>query len=117
MTLAEIGVLASLALNIGIAIAGATWGIAKIRETVRTEIAAHKEKIDQEIDAVGRSFGETTAAIRQKVHEVELYAANNYVRREGFYKVQETLTADIKAMGDELKKRLERMELKIDSKT
>ena len=41
--------------------------------------------------------GETFSALRQKIHDVELWA-----RRDGFYKIQEPLSAEIKTTQDEL---------------
>lgn len=116
MGIAEWVAVAGLALNMVIAIVGVTWGIAKIRDTVRTEIDAHRDRFNVDIDDLRKNFGETAAALRQKVSDVELYAANQYVRREGFYEVQKQLAGDIKAMGEQIAARLERMENKIDSK-
>lgn len=124
MTLSEIGVIASLLLNVGIAIAGATWGIAKIKDAVRDAIDKHKDHFNGELEHISRNFGETVQAIRQKVHEVELgmvrfesEAADKFIRRDSFAEVRQELAAEIKDLGRELKDRLERMEHKIDTKT
>jgi len=116
MGVAEWVAIAALALNVVVAIVGVTWGIARIKEAVRAEIDAHRDRFSGDIDELRKGFGETVAALRQKISEVELYAANQYVRREGFYEVQKQLAGDIKAMGEQIAARLERMELKIDSK-
>lgn len=117
MTFAEIGVLASLALNLGIAIVGATWGIAKIKDAVRDAIDAHKEKYDQELDALGRAFGETAQAIRQKIHEIETWARDEFVRKGSFEGAVNRMENTVGEQFKEIKQRLERMETKIDSKT
>lgn len=117
MTIVEIGVLASLALNVSIAIVGATWGIAKIKDAVRAEVASHKEKIDLELDALGRSFGETAAAIRQKVHDIETWSRDEFVRKGSFENVMTRMEKTGGAQFDKIEARLERMEGKIDSKT
>lgn len=117
MTLAEMGVLASLALNVAIAIVGATWGIARIKDAVRDAIDAHKEKYDQELDSLGRSFGETAAALRQKVHEVETWARDEFVRKGSFEGAVNRLERTVGDQFTKLEARLERMESKIDSKT
>jgi hypothetical protein len=116
MGVAEWVAIAGLALNVLVAVVGVTWGITRIRDAVRGEIDAHRDKFNDDIDNLRDNFGETAAALRQKIAEVELYAANQYVRREGFYEVQKQLAGDIKAMGEQIAARLERMELKIDSK-
>lgn len=85
--------------------------------TLRKDFGVSKDEIDKKQDIHSHDFGETITAMREKINQVELYAANTYVRRDGFYKVQEQLTTDIKVLGDKIDKRLERMEAKIDSKT
>lgn len=117
MMIAEIGVLASLALNGAIAIVGATWGIANIRKAVRDAVDAHKEKYDQELDALGRSFGETAQAIRQKLHEVETWARDEFVRKGSFEGAVNRLERTVDDKFNKIEARLERMETKIDSKT
>lgn len=97
--------------------AGGVWKLSRVESALRKDITDSRDEIEEKQRQHSREFGETVAAIRQKVADVELYGANNYVRREGFYKVQEALTADIKAMGDKIELRLSRMETKIDSKT
>lgn len=116
MDLSEWVAITGLLLNILIAVVGVTWGISRIRDAVRGEIDAHRDRFNVDIDDLRKAFGETGAALRQKISEVELYAANQYVRREGFYEVQKQLAGDIKAMSEQIAARLERMELKIDSK-
>lgn len=98
---------------VGTLIAG-VWKLSQLEVRLRGDISKARDEIEMRQDQHSREFGETIAALRQKVADVELYAANNYVRRDGFYKVQEQLTADIKALGLEIKGRLERMEAKID---
>lgn len=117
MNLTEIGVLSSLALNVSVAVVGATWGIAKIKDAVRDALDAHKREIDVELDALGRSFGETAQALRQKINDVELDMAKSYMRRESFYQVKGEMSSEIKEFRKELKDRLDRLETKIDSKT
>lgn len=101
---------------VGTIVAG-VWKLSRLEIALRGDIEKARDEIEVRQDTKTHEFGETIAAIRQKVADVELYAANNYVRRDGFYKVQENLEGSIRALGDELKSRLERMEVKIDSKT
>lgn len=108
---------AAFVLNfVGTIVAG-VWKLSRLELALRADIGKARDEIELRQDGRSHEFGETIAAIRQKVGEVELYAANNYVRRDGFYKVQDSLTNSIQSLGQELKSRLERMEAKIDSKT
>jgi uncharacterized coiled-coil DUF342 family protein len=115
MTITELGVIASLALNIGIALVGATWGISKIETAVRKAIDEHREKYDQDLNELGRNFGETSAALRQKVHEVETWARDTFVRRDSFLAMVTEVRSSVDALGARIEKRLERMETKIDN--
>lgn len=106
----------SLCLNIGIAIVGATWGITKIKDAVRDAIDKHRQKYDDDLDSLGRSFGEGLAALRQKVHELETWARDEFVRKGSFESSTNRMERTIAAEFDKLEKRLDRMEAKIDSK-
>ena len=116
MSIAEIIALTGLGLNVMVAAIGLTWGLAKIRDTIRDEIDSHRIKFDDELDSVGRSFGESLAAIREKIREVELFCRDTFLRRDSFYEVTKGVTADLKALSDRIETRLERMEAKIDSR-
>jgi hypothetical protein len=115
MTITEIGVMLSLALNIGIALVGATWGIAKIETAVRKAIDEHREKYDEDLNKLERNVGETGLAIRQKIHELETWARDTFVRRDSFLAMVTEVRSSMSALGDRLEKRLERMETKIDN--
>jgi len=128
MTISEIGAVASLVLNIGIAIVGATWGIAKIKDAVRDAMDKHKEQYAGQLTELTRGFNDTFAALRQhindvdgklwkKISEIELDTAKNYLRKDNFYQVKSEISSEIKEFRTELKERLERLENKIDTKT
>lgn len=115
MTLTEWIAVGSLCLNMGIAVVGATWGIGKIRDAVRDAIEKHREKYDADLDAMGRSVGEGIAAIRQKVHEVETWARDAFVRKDSFESAMGRLEDTVTNQFDKIEARLERMEGKIDN--
>ena len=117
MTLVELVAIGSLCLNVGIAIVGATWGITKIKDAVRDAIDKHREKYDDDLDALGRSFGEGMAALRQKVHELETWIRDEFVRKASFEWSANRLERTVSEQFDKLEKRLDRMEAKIDSKS
>lgn len=108
---------AAFALNFVATIIIGTWKLGQLQLAIGDKITHARSEIEDRQDSHLREFGETAAAIRQKVADVELYTANNFIRREGFYKVQEQLTGDIKTLGEKIETRLLRMEVKLDSKT
>lgn len=61
-----------------------------------------------------REFGETVAAVRLKVQEVELFSRDTFLRRVSFYKAQENIETSITRFAEKIETRLERMEEKID---
>lgn len=117
MTLGEYTAIMSLGLNILVAVVGATWGIAKIKDTVRDAMEMHRKEVNDQMDTLSRSFGETVAALREKINQVELDMANNYTRRQSVYSLREELRTELRELGKELKESLQRMEAKLDSKT
>ena len=116
MAVAEMIALAGLTLNILVAVVGLTWGIAKIRSTVRDEIAAHRQKFDSELHQLRLNTGEIAAALRQKITEVELFNRDTFMRRDSFYEAMKGYGADVREQFGKVEQRLERMEAKIDSK-
>ncbi len=107
---------AGLTLNVLVAVVGLTWGIAKIRDTVRSEIATHREKFDADLNSLRLSTGEIAAALRQKITEVELFKRDTFMLRDSIYEVMKGYGADMRGQFDKIEQRLERMESKIDSK-
>lgn len=104
-------------IHLGCIIAGGTWALSQLKASVIAALTEHQKETDAEFAVVRREIGETGAALRQKINEVELWARDNYVRREGFYKVRDDLDAAISKLGDKIDNRLERMEAKIDNKS
>jgi hypothetical protein len=96
---------------------GGLWKLTRVEKALSDKIEESKEDVERKQEEHSRNFGETIAAIRQKVADVELYGANNYVRRDSFYKVQETISQDIKSLGAQMEARFVRLEAKIDTKT
>lgn len=117
MTIIEIVAISSLGLNVVIAVVGATWGITKIKDAVRDAIDKHRQKYDDDLDSLGRSFGEGLSAIRQKVHDLETWIRDEFVRKASFEGSSNRMERTISDQFDKLEKRLERMEAKIDSKS
>lgn len=92
-----------------------TWRLSAVVIELKDAIAASRAEVEERQEIIVRQFGETAQAIRQKIHEVEIWARDEFVRREGFYKVRDDLVGDLKNMGDKIEARLERMETKIDA--
>lgn len=105
-----------------------TWKLTRVEISLREEIASSRTEVETRQDEKSREVGETISALKEqlriveqrwseKIREIELYCRDTFVRRDGFYKVREEMANDIRALGEKLEQRLERMEAKIDSKT
>ena len=100
----------AVVLNILVTVIGGIWKLSRVELALRDAIDTSGREIDERIDEQGRRFGENIYAIREKIKEVELYIRDNYVQHESFYTVKDDLGSDIKQLGADLSKRLDRME-------
>lgn len=107
---------AAFVVNILVLVIGGTWRLSRMEVALRDEISKSRAEVEERQDRLSRECGESVAAVREKVREVELFCRDTFVRRDGFYKVRDELAADIKTLGEKIEARLERMEAKIDSK-
>lgn len=105
---------ASLIINIIVLLVGLTWKLSRLELALREAINSSRSEIDERLDSSVREFAETAMALRQKINEVELWARDNFVRRDGFYKVRDDLAAEIKSLAVVIDRRMERLEVKID---
>ena len=113
---------ASLLLTVLQRIWGGSWGLAgklaEMEKGLRQAIIGLHQRGGGEAGAALRHvFGETVAALREKIREVELFNRDTFLRRDEFYKVTAQNSEALKSMGEKIEARLERMEAKIDAKT
>jgi hypothetical protein len=80
-------------------------------------ITAVKTDLEERQDKAAREHGEALSALRQKIHEVEMWARDTFVRRDSFLAVVNEVKSGFNDLGKRIEQRLERMEEKIDSKT
>ncbi len=88
--------------------------IAQTEISVQQLIAAHRIDVQALIDQDRRMLGETIAAIREKVNDVQREGLTLYVRRESFYAMLEQLKDMRTAFEDDIKERLRSIEAKFD---
>ena len=107
----------ALFLNVLVLPAVGIWKLTRVEVALRGAIAASRQETDDRIETNARAVGETIAAIREKVREVELYCRDTFIRRDSFMQVQASMEASLHALGVDLKDWLGRLEKKIDTKT
>ena len=86
-------------------------------ERIEEDILGLQRQIVSEGATRSREAGESIAAIRQKVHEVETWSRDNFLRRESFTQTMAAYEARSTESRNDLKDRLGRIESKIDHMT
>jgi hypothetical protein len=102
--------LAAFALNFVGTIVGVTWKLTRVEIALRDAITAERREIDGHMERQSREFGETAAALRQKIHEVEVWSRDTFVRSDGFQSVKNELSQEMKDIAKLINQRLERIE-------
>lgn len=123
METAHVAVLISgtvLAITVVQHLFGGGWRLASKLSSLETSLKQSmtdlKADIDERSDRYAKDYGETAAAIRTKMHEIELDMAKHYMRHDSFYQANSENKDNIEAAFKRIDIRLERMEKKIDEK-
>jgi hypothetical protein len=114
-SIAGAGLLATI---IGMAVK-TTRAITRSEVEIRTDFDAQIDNLQRDIahleksakdrsDLMTREFGETVSAIRQKVHDVEMFTRDTFVRKDSFELVVGRLEKSIEKLGDKIEDKLER---------
>jgi signal transduction protein with GAF and PtsI domain len=92
-----------------------TW-LSQTEISLREAINASRDDIEDKQDRMTREFGETVTAIRQKVHEIETWARDEFVRKGSFDIAMGRVEKMLGDQFDRIEIRMDRMEKKIDDK-
>lgn len=112
-------------LNVVVLAIGGTWALSRQAQTIQESISVSRRETDTEFqklrdeihlehDDFLRRFGDSLAAIRQKVSEVELWARDEFVRRDDFYRILDGINKSITALGEKIDARVDRLESKLE---
>lgn len=122
----------ALLLNVIIAVRNSQWGLPDRLKEMETRIMAavqqHKSAIDvamdklradttETTDTMRHDFGETAAAIREKVSEFEKWSRDNFVRETHFADVMRETREAMRANAKERDMRLDRIDASIERLT
>jgi hypothetical protein len=116
---------AGFVLNVIVLLIAGTWALSRHGREIENAIFKSRQETDNEIDKLRgelrtehddfmRRFGDSLAAIRAKVNEVELWARDEFVRRDDFYRILDGINKSITALGDKIDARTDRLESKIE---
>lgn len=106
-----------LALQAGVLAVGFTWKLATVKEALSEDIISHRDEVKDEMAADRRIVGEALQALRQKINDVELEGAKNYVRRESWHQAMNQLQTQLQAADKAAEERVLRIESKLDRLT
>jgi hypothetical protein len=105
---------AGFVLNVVVLLIAGTWALSRHGREIEGEIDKLRMELRTEHDDFMRRFGDSLAAIRAKVNEVELWARDEFVRRDDFYRILDGINKSITALGDKIDARTDRLESKIE---
>lgn len=95
-TIGEIVAVASLLLNIVLAIVGLTWGLAKVRDAIKREIADEFKQV------------------WKKITEMELWNRDNFARRDSVHTLGGRLEQQIVNSEERVIEQVNKLEAKVD---
>lgn len=93
-----------------------TWRVSQAVADLRKAINESRDEIEAKQDVMQREFGETAAALRTKIHQVETWARDEFVRKSSFDNGLSRVEKMIESQFSKTDARLERMEGKIDAR-
>jgi len=110
--------MASLALALIAHVARATWKVSQIDKDIRLELDAQIDNVNRDItklekdgmeraETLRHEFGETGNALRTKIHEIETWGRDTFVRRDSFEAAVTRIEKNSDKGFDRLEKRLE----------
>lgn len=104
----------TLVMNALVIAVGGTWALSRMELRLGEKIEKHRDEVDENAAKATHDFGETIAALKEKIVQVELWTRDHLVRRDSFTTVIDSLGKQIESLTHRLEQRLSRMEDKID---
>jgi hypothetical protein len=119
-TLAVIIAAIALALNFGQRIFGGGWNLQKNLAAMELRlvetIANFRKEMEEEHEKTTHDFGETIAALREHVRQVEFHLRDHYIRKDDFVVMMKSHDDLLRSNFENLNSRLKRIEERLDSK-
>jgi hypothetical protein len=121
------GAVATVAIGIIVHAIRATWALSRVEKELKDYFDAQIDNVLRDVVKLERAgaeraetlrheFGETGAALRTKIHEVETWNRDTFVRKESFEMVIGRVEKSMEKAVDKIEKRLETMFEKLQQK-
>lgn len=104
----------TLVINSFVLVAVLTWKLSTVKQELSDDIIKHRDTLKDEMQTERRVVGESMSALRQKINDVELYGANNYVRRDAWDQAMTQLQSQLSSADKVAEQRILRLEAKMD---
>lgn len=120
--MADVGIYATIG-TLGLAIVGysvrLTWQVAKIEKEQREYTNAQIDNLQRDFnemtaagsvraETIRHESGEMGSAIRQKIHEVEMFTRDKFVSKESFELVVNRIEKSMEKLGDRVEEKLDK---------
>ena len=97
-----------------------TWQVSRVEQEVRDDMDAQIDNVQRDIKTMERDSlaraetlrhetGEMGSAIRQKIHDVEMFTRDTFVRKDTFEAVMTRIEKSIDKLGDRLEEKIDKM--------
>lgn len=101
-----------------------TWKASRVEKELREDMDAQVDNLQRDVvkleragleraETIRHEFGETASALRQKIHEVETWNRDTFVRKESFELVVGRIEKSIEKLGDRFEDKLDKLVEKI----
>lgn len=102
-----------------------TRAISKAETEIRSDMDAQVENLQRDVsrleredmargDTYRQEFGETAAAIRTKIHEVEVFSRDHFISKDTFASTIGRFEKALDNLGDRIEKRFDKFAERID---
>lgn len=109
-----LGIVSGLVIQAVVGAVFLTQKLAGMKEALTGEIIEYRDEVKAEIAGERRVVGESMAALRQKINDVELESAKVYVRRDSWHQAMNQLQIQLAAGDNAAEERSLRLEGKVD---
>ena len=111
----------TLLLTVVLQVWGGSWKLAgklsDMEKGLRQAITDSEQEVETKQDKATHDFGETIAAIREKIREVELFVRDKYIEKSDFIIQMQHHNEMIQMNFTNITARLDRMEKKLDQQS
>jgi hypothetical protein len=119
-TIATVIAAIMLALNLGQRVFGGGWNLSKnlqgVEQRLQAAITASKKEVEDKQDQHSRETGETIAALKEHVRQIEFHLRDYYIRKDDFGVHMKSHDDLLRTNFENISLRLTRIEKTLDEK-